>query len=120
VALGRRPTVLDPFILLRLERRDPAAVAALADRIRSAEFDLVVLLQPLEDDSGWWRRYHFGETVIDAVREAYGPAGRSDGYYLYEPARRPTRLPTAAQPVGRGYRQPADQLVPLSSAAERR
>jgi hypothetical protein len=95
VALGRRPTVLDPFILLRLERRDPAAVAALADRIRSAEFDLVVLLQPLEDDSGWWRRYHFGETVIDAVREAYVPAGRSDGYYLYEPARRPTRMTRA-------------------------
>jgi hypothetical protein len=84
--LGRRPTVLDPFMLLRLEQRDPAAVAALAERIRRAEFDLVVLLEPLDDESEWWRRYHFGETVIGAVRDTYVDAGRADGYYLYEPA----------------------------------
>jgi hypothetical protein len=84
--LGRRPTVLDPFMLLRLEQRDPAAVAALAERIRRAEFDLVVLVEPLDDESEWWRRYHFGETVIGAVRDTYVDAGRADGYYLYEPA----------------------------------
>lgn len=84
---GRTPTVLDPFMLLRLEQRDPRAVSTLADRIRRAEFDLLVLLEPLEEDSDWWRRYHFGETLVDAMRAAYVDAGRSDGYYLYEPAR---------------------------------
>jgi hypothetical protein len=83
---GRTPAVLDPFMLLRLEQRDPDAIRALADRIRRAEFDLLVLLEPLEEDSEWWRRYHFGDTVVDAMRAAYVDAGRSDGYYLYKPA----------------------------------
>ena len=86
VALGRTPVVLDPFMLLRLEKRNPDAVDALAMRIRRHEFDLIVLLEPLDDDSGWWQRYHFGDTVVNAMRDAYASSGTADGYHLYVPA----------------------------------
>jgi hypothetical protein len=89
VALGQTPVVLDPFMLLRLEQRDPEAVADLAKRIDAREFDLVVLIVRLDDDEDWWRNYHFGETVIEAIRRSYVPAGEADGYYLYKPS--PTR-----------------------------
>ena len=35
VSLGQRPVVLDPFMLLRIGRRDPAAAQRLVDRIRA-------------------------------------------------------------------------------------
>jgi hypothetical protein len=86
VSLGQRPVVLDPFMLLRLERRDPAAVQRLIERIRAREFELVVLVVPLEPpDQEWWREMHFGVRVTEALAGAYTYGGRAQGYYLYRP-----------------------------------
>jgi hypothetical protein len=86
VSLGQRPVVLDPFMLRRLEDRDPAAVQRLVDRIRAREFELVVLVVPLQPpDQWWWRDMHFGTRVTRALADAYTESGRAQGYYLYRP-----------------------------------
>jgi hypothetical protein len=93
VSLGQRPVVLDPFMLLRLERRDPAAVGRLVERIRAREFDLVVLVVPLDPpDQAWWRDMHFGTRVTQALADAYTYSGRAQGYYLYRPAPDPATI----------------------------
>ena len=84
VSLGQDPVVLDPFMLLRIARRDPAAGEALVRRIDAREFDLVVLVQPL-DDAAWWADYHFGTPVIAAVRRSYVLDRRVQGYDVYRP-----------------------------------
>jgi hypothetical protein len=87
VSLGQRPIVLDPFMLQRLGRRDPAALERLVDRIRTREFELVVLVVPLQPvDQEWWRDMHFGTRVAQALAASYRPIGRAQGYYLYRPA----------------------------------
>jgi hypothetical protein len=86
VSLGQPPVVLDPFMLLRLGRDRPEAVQELIGRIRSQEFELVVLVEPLEPlNRAWWNELHFGSDVVDAIDRAYRFAGRVEGYYLYEP-----------------------------------
>jgi hypothetical protein len=87
VSLGQRPVVLDPFMLLRVGRRDPAAVQRLIDRIRAQEFELVVLVNPLQPvDQQWWSEVHFGTNVAQALADFYEPSGTVDGYLLYRPA----------------------------------
>jgi hypothetical protein len=86
VSLGQAPVVLDPFMLLRLGRDRPEDVQELIARIRSQEFELVVLVEPLEPlDRSWWDEEHFGSDVVGAIDRAYRFAGRVEGYYLYEP-----------------------------------
>jgi hypothetical protein len=86
VSLGQRPVVLDPFMLRRLQERDPAAVQRLVERIRAREFELVVLVVPLQPpDQPWWRDMHFGTRVTRALADAYTESGRAQGYYLYRP-----------------------------------
>jgi hypothetical protein len=86
VSLGQRPVVLDPFMLRRLQDQDPAAVQRLAERIRAREFELVVLVVPLQPpDQPWWRDMHFGTGVTQALADAYTESGRAQGYYLYRP-----------------------------------
>jgi hypothetical protein len=84
VSLGQDPAVLDPFMLSRIGRHDPSAVEALVRRIDRHDFDLVVLVQPL-DDADWWANYHFGTRVIAAVQRSYQLRQRVQGYYVYEP-----------------------------------
>jgi hypothetical protein len=87
VTLGQRPTVLDPFMLLRIGRTDPAAVQRLVRRINDREFRFVVLVEPLEPiDREWWRQFSFGPEVVQALASSYEYTGRDQGYYVYEPA----------------------------------
>jgi hypothetical protein len=95
VSLGQRPVVLDPFMLLRVGRQNPAAAQHLVERIRAREFELIVLVEPLQPvDRPWWRDVHFGSEIAAAVADAYVPDGTVQGYYLYRPA------PAAAGAVG--------------------
>jgi len=84
VSLDQDPVVLDPFMLPRIGRRDPAAVPDLVRRIDARDFDLVVLVEPL-DDAAWWADYHFGTPVIAAVRRSYVLTQRVQGYDVYRP-----------------------------------
>jgi hypothetical protein len=84
VSLGQDPVVLDPFMLLRIGRDDPAAVQALVNRIDAQDFDLVVLVEPL-GRADWWADYHFGTDVIAALQRSYALTERVQGYDVYRP-----------------------------------
>jgi hypothetical protein len=85
IALGQVPVVIDPFMLLRIGKRNPDAVRALMERIEAREFDFVILTAPIER-TVWWERFHFGSDVIQAVDRSYDFSGGAEGYYLYTPA----------------------------------
>jgi hypothetical protein len=84
VSLGQDPVVLDPFMLPRIGRGNPAAVDALIERIDHQDFELIVLVEPI-GDSDWWADYHFGTRVIAAVERSYEFSERRQGYDIYRP-----------------------------------
>jgi hypothetical protein len=87
LSLGRDPVVLDPFMLLRLDRIDRAAVTDLVRRIEQKQFDYLVMITSLDPRNDlWWEQYHFGLRVVAAMRRTYVLQGRFDGYYVYRPA----------------------------------
>ncbi|MDP9331610.1 MAG: hypothetical protein M3P11_13375 [Actinomycetota bacterium] len=92
LSLGRKPVVLDPFMLRRLDIVDPAAVDVLIGRIENHEFAYIVTVVPLTaldgdtvDNNYWWNNFHFGLRVVGAMRRAYVMQGVVDGYYVYRP-----------------------------------
>jgi hypothetical protein len=87
VALGRRPLIMDAFMLTRLDRSHPEWVDPLIARIIERRFDLVVLVVSLEDRSAdfWWVDYHLGPRVADALRKSYRFDRSVGRYFLYRP-----------------------------------
>jgi hypothetical protein len=86
VSLGQTPVVLDPFMLPRVGRRIPAAVDDIVRRIRARDFDIVVLVEPLNPvDRSWWNEEDLGPAVVRAIADSYRFDGRAQGYYLYVP-----------------------------------
>jgi hypothetical protein len=85
VSLGRSPVVLDPFMLLRLDRTHPQWGAALVRRIERDSFDKVVLTGHPDPDSLWWRDHHFGPRVASAIFRHYGLSRFVNGYSIYVP-----------------------------------
>jgi hypothetical protein len=87
LSLGRDPVVLDPFMLLRLDRVDPAAVDDLVDRIDDRRFAYLVTITSLDRRNDyWWNEFHFGPRVVGAMRRSYVLQGRVDNYFVYRPA----------------------------------
>jgi hypothetical protein len=87
LSLGQDPVVLDPFMLLRLDRIDPGAVDHLIQRIDQKRFDYLVMITSLSPRNDyWWTQFHFGPRVVDAMRRSYVLDGRIDRYYVYRPA----------------------------------
>jgi len=89
IAMGRRPLIMDPFMLTRLDRSNPELVDPLIGWITERRFDLVVLLVSLEDRrlDYWWFDYHFGPRVANALRASYRPERWVGRYLLYRPVR---------------------------------
>jgi len=87
VPLHRQPMVMDPFMLLRLDRQHPEWVDPLIQRINERRFALVVLVVPLDDRAldYWWNDFQFGPRVAAALRESYRPDGTLGRYFLYRP-----------------------------------
>jgi hypothetical protein len=87
VPLRRRPVVMDPFMLLRLDRQHPQWVEPLIRRINERRFGLVVLVVPLENRTldYWWNDFQFGPRVAAALRQSYRPDGMLGRYFLYRP-----------------------------------
>jgi hypothetical protein len=86
VSLGQVPVVLDAFMLPRLADEHPDPIPDLVERIDAREFDLIVLVEPLEPiERPWWTEQHFGIDVARAMSRAYTYVGMMQGYHLYEP-----------------------------------
>lgn len=102
VSLGQRPTVLDPFMLMRFGESRPEWVQGLEARIRAREFDVIVLLREADPDDSWYRASAFGPGPIGAIRDSYEQAERIDGYFIYRrPEGRSEAAPAPALPAPR-------------------
>jgi hypothetical protein len=88
---GQQPTVLDPFMLVRLERRDPALVEPLVARVADGGFDALVLNRDLEDPASeaWFRESAFGPWFYAAARARYRLCTSEAGFFLYVTSSRP-------------------------------
>jgi hypothetical protein len=101
LSLDRKPVVLDPFMLRRLDLADPETVDDLIGRIERQEFSYIATIEPLNAEDGpvvatdtgeqwandyWWDQFHFGLRVVTAMRRMYVLEGIVDEYYLYRPA----------------------------------
>jgi hypothetical protein len=86
LSMGQDPVVLDPFMLLRLDRLDPRAVDPLIRRIEEGRFAYLVMINSLSPRNDyWWEQFHFGPRVVAAMRRAYVLQERIDGYFVYRP-----------------------------------
>jgi hypothetical protein len=90
VERGRHPTVLDPFMLLRIVREHPDWEAELVGRIDRREFDRVVLLADhvrpdasIEVSQLRWRREHFGTEIVAAIARNYHFRAFAGPYAVY-------------------------------------
>jgi hypothetical protein len=92
VTRDRHPTVLDPFMLLRILREHPEWEADLVRRIDAREFDDVVLLTDhvaadgsIDVEHPRWRREHFGQPVVAAIARNYAFRSFARAYAVYTP-----------------------------------
>lgn len=87
LARGERPTVADPFMLIRIARRDPALVAPLFARVEAQEFGAVVLGRDLDHPEaiGWYRDFAFGLPFYEAMRASYHLCAVAGDSFLYFP-----------------------------------
>lgn len=88
---GQRPTVLDPFMLVRVGRRDPALVEPLLARVASGQVDALVLKRDLEDPAAeaWFSESAFGPGFYAAARAHYRLCTTEAGFFLYVATSRP-------------------------------
>jgi hypothetical protein len=87
VSRGGRPIVIDPFMLVRIARQDPAAVAPLVAKLDQGDIDAVVLGRDLDAPGAeeWYRDFAFGTAVYEAIRDAYHRCVATEGYVVYVP-----------------------------------
>src|SRR5581483_61086 len=85
VLSGRRPIVLDAFIVHRLQTKNRAALTHLIARIDAREFHALVLDDRLTD-LGWFSTLDFGTALASAMERNYRLATASlGGYFVYLP-----------------------------------
>ncbi|HYM81361.1 MAG TPA: hypothetical protein VEY91_08105 [Candidatus Limnocylindria bacterium] len=85
LAAGRTPAIADPGALRSLVLKgDPRAVRVVRD-LDEARYDLVVLMTDLDSGAYWYRNFHLGEPIVDAIRRRYRAAGTADGFHFYRP-----------------------------------
>jgi hypothetical protein len=87
LARGERPVVVDPFMFIRIARRDPGLVEPFLDRVRGQGFDAVVLSRDLgqPDAEAWFSEFSFGQPFYEAMRDRYQLCAAVDGAFLYVP-----------------------------------
>ena len=86
VSLGRKPVVLDGFMLKRM---DQGPIDALVGRINNRQFGKVILLREMDAESWWYCELFFGEAISAAIDTNYvlnsALTEQAGGYYIYEP-----------------------------------
>jgi hypothetical protein len=86
-AMGRRPLLMDAFMLTRLDRTHPEWVDPLVVRIADRRFALVVLVVSLDDRrfDFWWNDFHLGPRIANAIRKSYRFDRIVGRYFVYRP-----------------------------------
>jgi len=84
LAAGRRAEVSDPAALRARVGKGDARARAIVERIEAGRYGLVVLDQDLASERGhWYRDFHLGAAVSEAIDRRYSKSGTADGYHLY-------------------------------------
>jgi hypothetical protein len=82
--LGRRPVSSDTFMLPRIARSHPAAVALLIRKIRGQRFAKIVLDVPVTDSSHF-AEGDFGPAIISEIKQSYKLRREVGGRFVYAP-----------------------------------
>jgi hypothetical protein len=72
-------------MLPRLAASRPDAIDDLIRRLDVHEWDVIALIERAEGNEVWWRDYHLGPGVIDAIRRNYAFDREVDGFFVYRP-----------------------------------
>jgi hypothetical protein len=83
IALGELPVVLDPFMLLRIDREHPEWGNELVQRLDQQVFDKIVMFGVPDPNALWWRTHHFGPRIAAAIFRNYRRGVTVGGYSLY-------------------------------------
>ncbi len=83
LAAGRRPALTDPAALRSLAAKKDKRALRLIQRVQDGEFDLVVLNEDPRARASWYRDFHLGPKMKEAIVEHYRRSGTADGYFLY-------------------------------------
>jgi hypothetical protein len=83
LAAGRRPALTDPGALRSLALKGDPRAARVVEALDRGEFRLVVLLEDLEWAEHWYRDFHLGEPVVEALRRRYHAAGQVEGFHIF-------------------------------------
>jgi hypothetical protein len=84
VLLDQRPVVSDAFIFRSFADSRPEWPAELIERINHREFDAIVLMQPADADSWWYRELFLGREVVQAIAANYEVDRQIGGRWVYE------------------------------------
>jgi hypothetical protein len=107
VALGCPPTILDPFMLLRLLDTHPDWRKELVRRLERREFDEVILLQRADPRDAWYQLLNLGSPVVRAVRQNYTlEAIVSRGWELFTPPVIDPDYAISSRPIAAGSPSP--------------
>jgi hypothetical protein len=84
ISRGKLPVVADPFMLLRLDQKEPQRTAPLIKRIRERDFQTIVLMEKADAP---WRYEHiaFGPNIMKAIADNYEFAEQVHEYCVYLP-----------------------------------
>jgi hypothetical protein len=92
---GRRPVLLDPWMLRLAASRDPALTADLAADLGRGAYASVVLFEDLDAPGAhaWYADRNLGLVLVDEIRRGYRRTAAVGRYHLYAP-----RTPAGAAP----------------------
>jgi len=86
LAAGRPFAISEPALLRALLRkRDPRALR-IVESVGRRDWSLIVLNDDLEAAAdGWYRDFHLGPEMVEALRANYVPSGKVREFFLYRP-----------------------------------
>ena len=85
ISLGQTPVVLDPYMLLRIDRDHPAWGDDLVRRLDDKQFDKVVMNGVPDPNDRWWHRQHFGPRIAAAIFRNYRRSVTINRYSIFVP-----------------------------------
>jgi hypothetical protein len=84
IAARRASPISDPGALRAMALRGDPAAASIARALHEGRYELVVLNANLERERGrWYRDFHLGPDIADAILERYRFDREVDGFFLY-------------------------------------
>ena len=85
IKAGRRPFVLDPYMLRVVMSKDPDIRDAICRRLEQQEFAALIFMYDPDVDVDWYEQTHFGPQFMQTAFANYQEAYRVAHYVVYLP-----------------------------------